>query len=119
MHKQKQALGIQQQVHAATNELLLKNSEMLKQNTLEVARESEKGIVEIETLKTANENLITTIEEAIRIQRDGRAARQNAELELTKMENELRDRLVQATTGSPAPAASSSPDTAGQITPLT
>ncbi len=116
IRKQKQALGIQQQVNAATNELLLKNSEMLKQNTLDVARESEKGIVEISTLKTANENLITTIEEAIRIQQEGRAARQTAEVELAKMESELRDRLVRAATGGTAPAPA---EPASDITPLT
>lgn len=116
IRKQRQALGIQQQVNEATNELLLKNSEMLKQNTLEVARESEKGIVEISTLKTANENLITTIEEAIRIQQEGRTARQNAEVELARMESELRDRLVRASTGQSAPPASSHSDT---IQPLT
>ncbi|MBP7401935.1 MAG: toxic anion resistance protein [Clostridia bacterium] len=101
LRKQRQALGLQQQVNEATNELLLKNSAMLKQSTLDVVRESEKGIVEISTLKTANENLITTIEEAIRIQQEGRTARQNAEVELARMEGELRDRLLRASTGQP------------------
>lgn len=107
IRKQKQALNIQQQVNQATNDLLLKNSEMLKMNTLDVARESEKGIVEITTLKTANENLITTIEEAIRIQQEGHAARQSAEVELSRMENDLRDRLMRASSGQlpPRPAA--------------
>ena len=103
IRKQKQALNIQQQVNATTNELLLKNSEMLKQNTLDVARESERGIVEVSTLKIANENLITTIEEAIRIQQEGRTARQNAEVELARMETELRDRLVSASSGKVPP----------------
>ncbi len=107
IRKQKQALSIQQQVNQTTNDLLLKNSEMLKQNTLDVARESERGIVEISTLKTANENLITTIEEAIRIQQEGRTARQSAEIELAKMETELRDRLMRASSGQVPPRPAS------------
>ena len=109
IRKQKQALNIQQQVNQATNDLLLKNSEMLKMNTLDVARESEKGIVEITTLKTANENLITTIEEAIRIQQEGHAARQSAEVELSRMENDLRDRLMRASSGQLPPRTATKP----------
>ena len=72
--------------------------------------------MEISTLKTANENLITTIEEAIRIQQEGRTARHNAEIELARMESELRDRLVRASTGQSAQPAASRAD---NIQPLT
>jgi uncharacterized protein YaaN involved in tellurite resistance len=76
-----------------TNELLTKNSEMLKQGTIEVAKESERGIVEIETLQKVNTDLIT-IEETLRIQSEGRTKRQQAEGELARMEGELKARLI-------------------------
>ena len=74
--------------------LLLKNSEILKQNTLDVAKESERGIVDIETLKKANENLISTMNEAVRIRKDGHDKRMAAEHELMKIENEIRQTLL-------------------------
>ena len=77
-----------------TNSLLLKNSEKLKQNTLEVAKESERGIVDVETLKKANENLISTMKEAVRIQQEGHGRRQAAEQELMKIEEELKQALA-------------------------
>lgn len=77
-----------------TNSLLLKNSEKLKQNTLEVAKESERGIVDVETLKKANENLISTMKEAVRIQQEGHDRRQAAEQELMKIEEKLKQALA-------------------------
>lgn len=91
--KQRKALQLQKEVTDTTNDLLQKNSEMLKQNSLEVAKESERGIIEIETLKKVNNDLVTTIEETLRIQADGRAKRAQAEQELVSMETELKNKL--------------------------
>ena len=77
-----------------TNELLKKNAEKLKQSTIEVARESERGIVDIETLRATNENLIQTFDEVVKIQDEGRAKRAEAEIELRRMEAELKDKLM-------------------------
>ena len=76
--------------------MLLKNSELLRQNTLDVAKESERSIVDIETLKKANENLISTMTEAVRIQKEGHEKRMAAEQELVKIEGEIRQALLQA-----------------------
>jgi uncharacterized protein YaaN involved in tellurite resistance len=94
LFRQKKALDLQKEVTKTTNDLLTKNSEMLKQGTIEVARESERGIVEIETLQKVNTDLISTIEETLRIQGEGRTKRQQAEGELARMEGELKARLV-------------------------
>ncbi len=91
--RQKGALDLQKQVTETTNELLKKNSEMLKNNTIEIAKENEKGIVEIETLKKVNDDLITTIEEAIKISEEGRAKRKEAEKELVVIEKDLKNKL--------------------------
>lgn len=91
--RQKKALNLQKEVSATTNDLLQKNSEMLKMNSLEVAKESEKGIIEIETLKKINQDLVTTIEETLKIQEDGRLKRKEAEKELVVMEDELKTKL--------------------------
>lgn len=95
LFRQEKALKLQSEVNRTTNELLAKNSEMLKTNSIEVARESEKGIVDLETLKKVNSDLIETIEETIRIQQEGRAKRQQAELELKSMEDELKKKLME------------------------
>jgi uncharacterized protein YaaN involved in tellurite resistance len=95
LFRQKQALELQKEVSSTTNELLQKNAEMLKEGTIDVARESEKGIVEIETLKKVNDDLITTIEETLRIQKEGKSKRQTAEVELRKIESDLKKKLVQ------------------------
>ena len=94
LYRQQEALKLQRDITDATNQLLLKNSEKLKQNTLDVARESERGIVDIETLKKANENLISTMNEAVKIQQDGRKKRQEAEAELEKLEQDIRRSLL-------------------------
>ena len=90
MYRQQKTLELQRNITDTTNAMLLENSERLKQNTLEVARESERGIVDVETLKKTNENLISTINEAVRIQEEGRAKRAAAEQELVKIEEELK-----------------------------
>lgn len=93
LFRQKKALEVQQKVTDTTNELLKKNSEMLKQGSIEVAKESERGIVEIETLKKVNSDLISTIEETLQIQEEGRVKRMEAERDLVKMEEELKTKL--------------------------
>lgn len=95
LSRQRQVLDMQRNVTNATNELLQKNAEMLKQNTLETVTENERGIVDIETLKKVNDNLITTIEETIKIQQEGRAKRQAAEAELVQIEERLKQTLLQ------------------------
>lgn len=88
------ALRAQTAVTDMTNELLRKNAEKLRQSTVEVARESERGIVEMETLRAANDNLIQTFDEVMRIQEEGRAKRAEAEAEMRKMEAELKEKLL-------------------------
>lgn len=95
LYRQEGALKLQKEVTDTTNKLLLKNSRMLKDNSIEVAKETERGIVEIETLKKVNADLIETIEETLRIQKEGKAKRAQAEQELSTMEREFRERLLQ------------------------
>lgn len=90
-----QAAEAQRQVTDMTNELLKKNAEKLKLATVEVSQESERGIVDMETLKATNESLITTLDEVMRIQQEGRAKRQEAEAEMLRMENELKNKLLE------------------------
>jgi uncharacterized protein YaaN involved in tellurite resistance len=92
--RQRSAVEAQKQVSKTTNDLLLKNAEMLKTNTIETAKENERGIVDIETLKKTQENLVTTLEETLRIQSEGRTKRHQAEQELISMENELKQKLL-------------------------
>lgn len=89
-----QAAKAQREVTNMTNELLRKNAETLKISTIETAKESERGIVDIETLRTTNQALITTIDEVIRIQSEGRQKRKEAEIELKNIENELKNKLL-------------------------
>ena len=90
-----QAAAAQREVTDMTNELLRKNAEKLKIATVETAKESERGIVDIETLKATNESLISTLDEVLQIQKDGRMKRQEAEKEMLRMENELKNKLLQ------------------------
>jgi len=92
---QQKAVAAQKQVSRTTNELLLKNSEMLKTNSIETAQENERGIIDIETLKKTQENLISTIEETLAIQAEGRQKRQQAEQEMVTMENDLKQKLIE------------------------
>ncbi|EGQ27800.1 tellurite resistance protein [Sporosarcina newyorkensis 2681] len=94
LNRQQKAVESQKLVTKTTNELLLRNSEMLKTNSIETAKENEKGIIEIDTLKKTQENLIQTIEETLVIQADGRAKRKAAEHEIARMEEDLKNRLL-------------------------
>lgn len=91
----KVALKEQQAVSKLTNDMLMKNSETLKQGSIEVAKESEKAIVNVETLRKTNEDLITTLDEIIKIHEEGRTARKEAEKELTNLEQELKDKILE------------------------
>ena len=78
-----------------TNELLKKNSEALKTTSIEIAKESERGIVDLETLKQTNASLITTLDEVMKIQEQGREQRRSAEVEIRRLESELKDKLLE------------------------
>ncbi|WP_249870412.1 toxic anion resistance protein [Oceanobacillus saliphilus] len=93
--RQRNAVEAQKQVSKTTNDLLLKNAEMLKTNTVETARENERGLIDIETLKQTQEHLVSTIEETIHIQTEGREKRNQAEKELLGMEEELKQKLLE------------------------
>ena len=90
-----QAAKAQREVTDMTNQLLRKNAEALKMATIESAKESERGIVDLETLKNTNTALISTFDEVIRIQEDGRRKRREAEAELNRMELELKNKLLE------------------------
>ena len=90
-----QAARAQREVTDMTNQLLRKNAEALKMATIESARESERGIVDLETLKTTNAALISTFDEVMKVQEDGRRKRRDAEAELNRMELELKNKLLQ------------------------
>ena len=98
------ALGIANEAEAAraqsavtnmTNDLLKKNAEMLHTSTVEIARESERGIVDIETLKNTNETLIKTFDEVMQIQAEGRQKRAEAEAAMREMEAELKQKMLE------------------------
>ena len=90
-----QAAEAQREVTDMTNMLLKKNAEKLKLATVETARESERGVVEIETLKATNQALIETFDEVMKIQEEGRQKRREAEAEMLRMENELKNKLLE------------------------
>lgn len=90
-----QAAKAQREVSDMTNALLKKNAETLKMATIETAKESERGIVDIETLKQTNETLISTLDEVMRIQEDGRTKRREAETELVQIEDAMRQKLME------------------------
>ncbi len=94
MQHSQQAMRAQRAVTDMTNELLKKNAETLKQGTIETAQEAERGIIDIETLVQTNKSLIDTMNEVVRIQTEGRQKRAEAEKTLAKMENELKQRLI-------------------------
>ncbi|MBR6949757.1 MAG: toxic anion resistance protein [Bacilli bacterium] len=91
----KKALKEQQAVSNLTNEMLKKNSETLKQGTIDIAKESERAIVDIETLKKTNKDLIDTLDSVIKIHEDGRAKRAEAEVELQNIEKELKEKILE------------------------
>ena len=90
-----QAAKAQREVTDMTNELLRKNAALLKDTTIEAAKESERGIVDLETLKNTNASLISTLDEVMKIQTEGRAKRQAAEAEMLQMENQLKNKLLE------------------------
>ena len=91
----KNALGAQKQVSEITNNMLTKNSELLKQGTIEIAEESEKAVVNVETLQKTNKDIIETLDKVLEIHETGRIKRQEAEAELEKIEGELKDKLLE------------------------
>ena len=95
--RQQNASVSQQMVSDTTNNLLLKNSEMLKQSTIDVAREAERGVIDIETLRQTQNNLLSALSETLQIQQTGRQQRIQAETELIEMENDLRNQLLSIT----------------------
>ncbi|MBR5220785.1 MAG: toxic anion resistance protein [Clostridia bacterium] len=94
MAHSKQAMEAQRAVSDLTNELLRKNAEALKQGTVEIAQESQRAIVDLETVQYTNEQLIGTLDEVLRIQEEGRQKRLDAESELLRIENELKQKLL-------------------------
>ena len=90
-----EATAAQSAVTEMTNQLLKKNSETLKMATVQTAKEAERSIVDIETLKTTNENLINTLDEVMRIQAEGKQKRREAEIELGRIEGELKNKLME------------------------
>ena len=94
LHHSKQAMEASRSVSDVTNELLLKNAQDLRMGSVEIAKESERGIVELETLKKTNEHLIATLDEVRQAQDEGRARRSQAELELGRIEAELKQKLL-------------------------
>ncbi|MBR5381197.1 MAG: toxic anion resistance protein [Oscillospiraceae bacterium] len=99
LHHSQQAMEAQREVTNVTNELLKKNAEKLKQGSVDIAKESERGIVDIETLQQTNRALIETLEEVRSIQEEGSKKRKEAEAELGRIEGELRQKLLEMKTG--------------------
>ncbi|KRL58509.1 toxic anion resistance protein [Latilactobacillus fuchuensis] len=97
--RQKDAVTAQRQVSETTNDLLKKNSAMLKISSIETAKENERGVVDIETLQKTQNDLVETLQETLKIQQEGHEKRQVAEKELNHMENDLRDHLLAYTQG--------------------
>lgn len=95
MAHSEEAIKTQTMVSNATNDLLRKNAEILHTTTVETAKENERSIVDMETLQHTNNQLIATLDELIQIQEEGREKRRSAEMELTRIENELRDKIVE------------------------
>lgn len=95
--RQKDAVTAQRQVSETTNDLLKKNSEMLKISTIETAKENERGIIDIETLQQTQNDLVETLQETLQIQKTGRLKRKEAEIELSVMEDSLKNKLLELT----------------------
>ncbi len=91
----KDAIKAEEAVDKMTNELLKKNAQNLKQSTIETAQASERAIVEIETLQFTNQSLIDTLDEVLKIQSEGREKRNNAEIELRRLEKELKNKVLE------------------------
>ena len=95
LNNQQRVLKMQREITDTTNSMLLKNAELLKVNTVETAKESNRGIVDVETLQKVNQSLISTIEETIQIQKEGRQQRAEAEKALGRIEDDLKNKLVE------------------------
>jgi uncharacterized protein YaaN involved in tellurite resistance len=95
LYRQQQALALQRAVTDTANELLVKNAELLRTGSADVARETERGIVDVESLQKVNDELIATLEETIRIQEEGHTRRLQAEGELLRLQSDLRQKLVE------------------------
>jgi len=95
IHHSQQAMEAQRAVTDMTNELLKKNADMLKTATVETAKESERSIVDIETLQHTNQQLISTLDEVLQIQTEGAQKRREAETELRRIEGELKQKLLE------------------------
>ena len=95
LYRQQKALALQRQVSDTTNELLAKNAELLREGQAKVGREVERGVVDVETLRKVNSDLIATLEETIRIQDEGRQRRLQAEGEIVQLQGELRQKLIE------------------------
>ena len=91
----KQALGAQKAVTDLTNDMLVKNSELLKQGSIQIAEESERAIVDVETLQKTNKDIIDTLDQVIQIHENGRIKRQEAEKELENIEKELKEKMIE------------------------
>jgi uncharacterized protein YaaN involved in tellurite resistance len=91
---QRKAVELQKAVDQTTNDLLLKNSELLRTNTIEIAKANQRGIVDVDTLKKVHENFIATIDEIVKISEDGRKSRQSSTEELNKLANQRRMKLI-------------------------
>ena len=91
----KNALGAQKQVNEMTNEMLKKNSELLKQGTIDIAEQSEKAVVDVETLQKTNKDIIDTLDKVLEIHENGKIKRQEAEQQLEQIEGELKDKLLE------------------------
>jgi uncharacterized protein YaaN involved in tellurite resistance len=95
LYRQQKALELQKDVSDTTNELLVKNAELLKVGSAKVGREVERGVIDVETLRKVNADLVTTLEETIRIQDEGRARRAEAEGEIAQLQTDLRQKLLE------------------------
>ena len=95
MEHSRQATAAQSAVAQTTNELLKKNADMLKMGTIATAKEAERSIVDIETLQHTNEQLVSTLDEVVNIQREGAQKRKEAEVELGRIEGELKQKLME------------------------
>jgi uncharacterized protein YaaN involved in tellurite resistance len=106
LYRQQNAVELQKQVSDTTNELLAKNAELLRVGSAKVGREVERGVVDVETLRKVNADLVATLEETIRIQEDGRARRVEVEGEIGRLQTELRQKLLELRAGGPQLGAS-------------
>jgi len=109
LYRQQKAVELQKQVTDTTNELLSKNAELLKNGSAKVGREVERGVVDVETLRKVNDDLVATLEETIRIQEEGRAKRVEAEGEIGRLQADLRRKLIELRAQAPQIAAPGEP----------